>query len=396
MCRRMAATTGGPIVRLGTKCPSITSTCSQSASERTRSISAPRAAKSADRMEGAIRSIGVTLLPAPARPGRTSRPCRRPGAAAARPGPGWTRADREAAAGPARPGPGQPVVNAGRLLVGEGADAVDQDPTWPYQRDGRTSGGDAASRPRRSTSPGCTRQRASGRRRNTPSPEQGASTRTRSKVPARQGGRVPSATTVTTGVAARRATVAAVTAAAGLRDVGGHDQGGIGAGEGRGLASGGGAHVEDAIAWPGADVGGHQLAGPILGVAVGAGGRRGRLVHGQEGVPSRGRAQLGQETVDDPVRVAQLGGGVGPGDRPGRQLGGHPAQDRVDQRATRTSHRGHRGRHRGVRRDAGPAQLVGAQPQGGPDLVVQVGPGCGGRPANRRNAAGGRCRRPAP
>ena len=160
---------------------------------------------------GRCGAIGVTLLPAPARSGRTSRPCRRSGAAAARPGPAGPGRTGRWLRDQLRPGPGQPVVDAGRLLVGEGADAVDQDPTWPYQRDGRIQ--EATLQPaRRATSPGCTRQRASGRRRSTPRPEQGASTRTRSKVPARQGGRVPSATTVTTGVAARRATVAAVTA----------------------------------------------------------------------------------------------------------------------------------------------------------------------------------------
>ncbi|SHX31333.1 Uncharacterised protein [Mycobacteroides abscessus subsp. abscessus] len=40
-------------MRLGTKCPSITSTCSQSAPS-TAAISSARRAKSADRIEGAI------------------------------------------------------------------------------------------------------------------------------------------------------------------------------------------------------------------------------------------------------------------------------------------------------------------------------------------------------
>ena len=39
------------------------------------------------------------------------------------------------------------------------------------------------------------------------------------------------------------------------------------------------------------------------------------------------------------------------------------------------SHGRHRGRHRGVGRDARPAQLVGAQPQGGPHLGVEPAPG---------------------
>src|SRR4051795_4724955 len=57
----MAATTGGPIVRFGTKWPSITSTCSRSASGATASMASARAAKSADRIDGAIRTTLRTL-----------------------------------------------------------------------------------------------------------------------------------------------------------------------------------------------------------------------------------------------------------------------------------------------------------------------------------------------
>jgi len=46
--------TMGPIVRLGTKCPSITSTWRRSASAATRSTSSASWAKSADRIDGAI------------------------------------------------------------------------------------------------------------------------------------------------------------------------------------------------------------------------------------------------------------------------------------------------------------------------------------------------------
>ena len=46
--------TGGPIERLGTKCPSITSTWRRSASAATRSTSSASWAKSADRIDGAI------------------------------------------------------------------------------------------------------------------------------------------------------------------------------------------------------------------------------------------------------------------------------------------------------------------------------------------------------
>jgi hypothetical protein len=55
-CDRTAVTTGAPNVMFGTKWPSIMSICSQSAPWRSMvsEHSAPRRAKSADRMEGAI------------------------------------------------------------------------------------------------------------------------------------------------------------------------------------------------------------------------------------------------------------------------------------------------------------------------------------------------------
>src|SRR3954451_22846889 len=60
---RSDSTTGSPIVRLGTKCASMTSTCSQSApspgAPRTAAASSARRAKSEARMLGAI--IGRTL-----------------------------------------------------------------------------------------------------------------------------------------------------------------------------------------------------------------------------------------------------------------------------------------------------------------------------------------------
>ena len=55
---RRLCTTGKPIVKLGTKCASMTSTCSQSAL-RTASASSPSRAKSADRMLGAIIGSGT-------------------------------------------------------------------------------------------------------------------------------------------------------------------------------------------------------------------------------------------------------------------------------------------------------------------------------------------------
>jgi len=56
--------TGGPIVRLGTKCPSITSTWMKSAPPAsTVRIASPRHAKSAERIDGAIRIESDTSLP---------------------------------------------------------------------------------------------------------------------------------------------------------------------------------------------------------------------------------------------------------------------------------------------------------------------------------------------
>ncbi len=78
--RRSEATTGGPIVRLGTKWPSMTSTCSQSAALATSPIASERLPKSADSTDGAT-------LRAPTVPGSrdrsgltapTLRPARRP------------------------------------------------------------------------------------------------------------------------------------------------------------------------------------------------------------------------------------------------------------------------------------------------------------------------------
>ena len=56
--RASASTTGTPMVRFGTKRPSMTSTCSRSAPPASTAATASRRqAKSADRMEGAMRSV---------------------------------------------------------------------------------------------------------------------------------------------------------------------------------------------------------------------------------------------------------------------------------------------------------------------------------------------------
>src|SRR5262245_474924 len=69
----MAATTTGPMVRFGTKRPSITSTWSWSASASTRAISSPSAAKSADRIDGAIFMAPSLYHPAQAHRGEAVR-----------------------------------------------------------------------------------------------------------------------------------------------------------------------------------------------------------------------------------------------------------------------------------------------------------------------------------
>src|ERR1039458_440734 len=56
------ATTGGPSVKLGTKWPSITSTCSMRHPAASRgAISSPKRAKSAARMDGRISTIEMRL-----------------------------------------------------------------------------------------------------------------------------------------------------------------------------------------------------------------------------------------------------------------------------------------------------------------------------------------------
>ena len=61
VCLRMDSTTGTPMVRLGTKAPSITSTWSQSAPD-TRLMSRSKLQKSAERMEGAILTMIFSLF----------------------------------------------------------------------------------------------------------------------------------------------------------------------------------------------------------------------------------------------------------------------------------------------------------------------------------------------
>ncbi len=89
MWRRSDATTGGPIVTFGTKCPSMTSTWSQSAEGATSPTCSASMPKSADNTDGAIRSVsGATgvaarvdvrpsIRPAAAQPKRAQQRMRR-------------------------------------------------------------------------------------------------------------------------------------------------------------------------------------------------------------------------------------------------------------------------------------------------------------------------------
>src|SRR5579863_9651096 len=75
-CGLSAFTTTGPIVMLGTKWPSITSTCSQSApAASTAFASSARRAKSAERIDGAMMGAGMGGVSA-AVPTRASLPAR--------------------------------------------------------------------------------------------------------------------------------------------------------------------------------------------------------------------------------------------------------------------------------------------------------------------------------
>ena len=202
-----------PIVRFGTKWPSITSTCRRSASGATRSTSAASTRSRRTRIDGAI-FIWRRALPC----GPTSGQLRRNDA-------------HEHAVGAARPaGAGarartvRPPRCAGRRL-GDEAGEVARRPArrrrssrrgsacTPSRRAGRRAhrgrgaAQELALERRRAVDrdSGSMRQRASGRRRSTPRPEHGASTSTRSNAPGATGSRRPSAATgVTTSPSPRR------------------------------------------------------------------------------------------------------------------------------------------------------------------------------------------------
>src|SRR5258708_6892927 len=132
----MAATTGGPMVRLGTKCPSITSTWSRSASSATVSMASASEAKSAERIDGAMRiTTGRSLR---TRQGQQEHAV---GTGRLRQQPDATPSRRPRGPEPFTgvefrvPG-GQPVIDAHRLVMGERADAVDKVAAGAQQRGG--------------------------------------------------------------------------------------------------------------------------------------------------------------------------------------------------------------------------------------------------------------------
>ena len=288
----------------------------------------PPACPSATPSDTVITFAWCTITRESARTGRgggggTCRRCRRPAAGAAR------RGRSDATARPARRlglqvgmGSASQVVVDGRALgVGEGAHGVHELAAGAHERDRRL---DAARRwiaASRSTASASIRQRASGRRRSTPRPEHGASTRTRSNAPGRNADAVPSATTTDT----QRRPAAGVgrdERRAAWSDVGSHDVR-TRAGEDQRLATRRRAQVEHPLPRLCPHRLGHPLRREVLHVPVVPLGDGRRLVHPLEGGRGIVRAEVGGEPLDDPVGVAEAGGLVGPHHRVGRHLAEH-------------------------------------------------------------------------
>ena len=250
VCGRSAATTIGPIVRGGTKCPSMTSIWMRSACSPTSLTSSARRARSADRMDApslaTARHPSREGLLARGRPRRTSRRSR----AAC----GQRRIQFGGAVGPGDldgfelgDAAHDRVARGVGLGARERADAVDEPAA------GRSSPAAAVAIPTCSAGEARelvlrARHRSSGRRRAEPMPEHGASTRTRSNPPARPAGGRPGR---------ERSAFSAETLDGGPdqlepreRHVGGHhaslrpDE----TGEVAGLAAGAGAHVQHPVA----------------------------------------------------------------------------------------------------------------------------------------------------
>ena len=101
----------------------------------------------------------------------------------------------------------------------------------------------------------------------------------------------------------------------------------------------------------------HQLGTPVLDVAVSTAVHRGRSVHRLQRGQSRFGAEVCDERLDDPVRIAEPGGVVGP---VRCACVGQPTQHGVDQSTVAAGRHGHGGRHRGVSRGVQLNDLVGA------------------------------------
>ena len=199
VCARSDFTTGGPMVRLGTKWPSITSTCRRSAT----SAHPLDVGRRAGEVGGQDRrrqlhhghAIGTRLSRCAAARGRTCRRCRRPAAAAARRGRGGStvRPARGRAVEAGQCG-ASPVVDADGLRPGERAHRVDEHATRAHQR---RRGGEQLALERgelvdRRPVPAASGRRGGGAARRCRCT--GASSSTRSKQPSRSGGRRPSPT----------------------------------------------------------------------------------------------------------------------------------------------------------------------------------------------------------
>ena len=143
---------------------------------------------------------------------------------------------------------------------------------------------------RRSTSSGCTRQRASGRRRSTPRPEHGASTSTRSKHAGAKAAGVPSAGHDEQQVGLERLDVRDHRPRLGSARTSDATTQRARRGKSRRLAAGRRAQVGDPLAGLRLDEVGHPLRRLVLDVAVGALRDRGALVHRARARRARRRA----------------------------------------------------------------------------------------------------------
>ena len=165
----------------------------------------------------------------------------------------------------------------------------------------------------RSTAAGSTRQRRSARRRSVPSPEHGASTRTRSNDPGRHGGRVPSADHDRHALGAGPGDVRRHQAGATRPDVGRHDPTHPSSASAVALPPGAAHRSSTRSPGRGADGRRHLLRGRVLDVAVGPFGRPSPARSSPRRRPRpASRPSDGGQLGQDPVGHAQPRGVVGP------------------------------------------------------------------------------------